>query len=59
MRQDMVTSVNKLVLDDYHRITQRFVQEAITEWDTIGSGCFALWIQWVVASKWLELIQSN
>ena len=54
-----VVAVNLIVLDDCQRITQRFIQEAIKEWDRVGEGCFARWIQVMVAEKWLELAHRN
>ena len=59
MMQDVQTQINVITLEEYHRITQKLISEAIREWDEIGQGCFKDWIQWVVGLKWLELVRSN
>lgn len=56
---DTATLISELALEDYHRITQRFIQEAIRVWDTSGSGCFAYFIKLMVERMWRELIICN
>ena len=59
-RMDRVdTLVDEIALDYYHRVSHRFVQEAIAEWDITGGGYFYMWILRAVSAKWLELIRSN
>ena len=52
-------AINLALLDDIHRLNQSFVTAAIKDWDDHGQGCFAVFIQFYVAWRWLELTQSN
>ena len=51
--------VNLIILEDYQRVNQQFIKEAISQWDTTGSGCFALFIQHIVAKMWSQMIEGN
>ena len=59
MIKDTVSLVSELALVDCHRITQRFVREAIKKWDQAGQGCFQLWVITFLAMRWRELTGSN
>lgn len=49
----------ELALMDSDRITSRLIREAMAEWDKVGSGCFAMWVDVIVTQKWVDLVKSN
>lgn len=57
--QDVETAINVIVLEDMHRLRQRFVHLATAEWDLRGQGCFHAWVSRFVVRQWLTMIQSN
>ena len=59
METRQTVTANLVALNDCQRISQRFIQEAIAEWDLIGMGCFVQWILTVTAKKWKEMAQRN
>jgi len=59
MTEDIITQVNEMTQADWQRIRQKFVKEAMAEWDKSGEGCFPLWVKRYVARRWRELVRSN
>ncbi len=56
---ETVQQINEIILVDCQRLNQQFIKEAITEWDKVGEGCFQMWINVMLAQKWLTMIRSN
>jgi len=54
-----ILAVNEVVLLDCKRLNDRFISEAIKEWDCEGEGKFHKWIMVKVVNKWLEMIKKN
>ena len=52
-------SINMAILQDIHQHNQLFISQAIKEWDRIGHGCFALFVQLYVNQRWHLMTQSN
>lgn len=53
------TTIQKIVLEDCHRLNQQFVHMATAEWDLRGQGCFHAWVSRFVAQQWLQMIRNN
>jgi len=58
-RLEKIQATNQIAVDDFNRYNWKFTDEAIRLWDTIGSGCFALFILYVVSEKWIDLVKRN
>ncbi len=52
-------SINLALTENIHQLNQSFVTDAIKEWDRIGQGCFALFIELYVNQVWLDMTQKN
>ena len=59
MIQEKVLSSNRMILGELQRINQRFIREAIKEWDLKGEGSFAQWVRDALIYKWVELARTN
>ena len=59
MIQEKVLASNRMILGELQRINQRFIQEAIKEWDLKGEGSFSQWVRVALIYKWLELARTN
>lgn len=51
--------INQIILESHRTINERFVSEAIRQWDTIGSGCFALFMEITVNQMWKDMTKRN
>ena len=59
MKLTHTEAINLALTADIHRLNQSFIALAIKEWDRIGQGCFALFVQLYVYQCWQQLTRLN
>lgn len=57
--QEVMLAVSQLVIEDCQRVNHEFIKEAIRQWDAIGKGCFASFIELVVGQMWADMVKRN
>jgi hypothetical protein len=59
MNQQELIAVNLIILEDCQRINQQFIKEATRQWDAIGQGRFAVFIEVTVNQMWVDMVKRN
>ena len=52
-------TITDMILADVQRINGRMIQEAISQWDDVGTGSFKLWVACYLQSAWQHLAELN
>ena len=58
---NLTQTVDEFVLDETQSLNERFIHEAIKEWDkgeTDGVS-FAFWVKVYVATRWHDMVELN
>lgn len=48
-----------MFIDETRRLNEKFVKEAIREWDLRGQGRFDFFVKAYIDQRWIELLESN
>ena len=54
-----IEAIDNIVLGEVKRINRCFIEEALYEWDRIGEGCFALFIDTHIKLRWRDMVSRN